>query len=212
MLIVDRGRPVARLEPVTSGVASDDERLARLIRAGIVRARTGKPARSVPSSSPPQAKAGLVRSPPCWTSVAKAVESAVKFWDASALAPLLVAEPTMRALQALAVRNSEGSRVECVSALARLERETALNGRQARAAYDQLDELARGWHEIGPGEMVRETAMRFLGVHPLRAADALQLAAAFVAVENRPSALEVVTLDERRAEAVGKEGFLLREA
>lgn len=138
----------------------------------------------------------------------------MKFWDASALVPLLVAEPTTRGLQALAVRDSDmlvwwGSPVECVSALARLERETALDGRQARTAYDRLDELARGWHEIGPGEIVRETAMRFLRVHALRAADALQLAAAFVAAENRPSALEVVTLDDRLAEAARKEGFVL---
>ena len=138
----------------------------------------------------------------------------MKFWDASALVPLLVAEPTTRALQALAVRDSDmlvwwGSSVECVSALARLEREAALDGRQAGAAYDRLEALARFWHEIGPGEIVRETAMRFLRVHPLRAADALQLAAAFVAAENRPSALEVVTLDDRLAEAARKEGFVL---
>lgn len=138
----------------------------------------------------------------------------MKFWDASALVPLLVAEPTTRALQALAARDPDmlvwwESPVECVSAMARLEREAALDGKQARAAYDRLDELAQGWHEIGPGEMVRETAMRFLRVHPLRAADALQLAAAFVAAENRPSALEVVTLDDRLAEAARKEGFIL---
>ena len=58
MLIVDRGRPVARLEPVTSGVAPDDERPARLVRAGFVRARSGKPARAALSSPPPQAKVG----------------------------------------------------------------------------------------------------------------------------------------------------------
>lgn len=138
----------------------------------------------------------------------------MKFWDASALVPLLVAEPTTRALQALAVRDSDmlvwwGSGVECVSALARLERDAALDGMQARAAYERLDELAHGWHEIGPSEIVRETAMRFLRVHPMRAADALQLAAAFVAAENRPSALEVVTLDDRLAEAARKEGFVL---
>jgi prevent-host-death family protein len=56
VLIVDRGRPVARLEPVTSGVAPDNERLARLVRAGIVRPRSGKAARSVLSSPPPKAK------------------------------------------------------------------------------------------------------------------------------------------------------------
>ena len=42
---------------------------------------------------------------------------------------------------------------------------------------------------------------------PLRAADALQLAAAFIAAERRPSSLELVTLDDRLAAAARKEGF-----
>ena len=50
---------------------------------------------------------------------------------------------------------------------------------------------------------------RFLRVHSLRAADALQLAAAFVAAERRPASLQVVTLDERLADAMRKEGFAL---
>ncbi len=45
VLIADRGRPVARLEPVLPSEDGDDEgRLSRLIRAGLVRpARTGPP-------------------------------------------------------------------------------------------------------------------------------------------------------------------------
>jgi hypothetical protein len=43
----------------------------------------------------------------------------------------------------------------------------------------------------------------------LRAADALQLAAAFTASEHRPASLQVVTLDERLADAARKEGFTL---
>ena len=50
--------------------------------------------------------------------------------------------------------------------------------------------------------------MRFLRVHPLRVADALQLAAAFIAAERRPVSLQVLTLDERLAEAMAKEGFV----
>jgi hypothetical protein len=65
--------------------------------------------------------------------------------------------------------------------------------------------------EIEPSEIVRENALRFLRVHPLRAADALQLAAAFLAAERRPSSLELVTLDDRLAEAAPKEGFELIE-
>jgi hypothetical protein len=46
-------------------------------------------------------------------------------------------------------------------------------------------------------------------VHPLRAADALQLAAAVIAAERRPASLEVVTLDDRLASAARKEGFVV---
>jgi len=51
--------------------------------------------------------------------------------------------------------------------------------------------------------------MRFLRVDPLRAADALQLGAAFVAAERRPASLKVVTLDERLAAAARKEESVL---
>lgn len=140
----------------------------------------------------------------------------MKFWDASAIVPLLVAERTTRSVQALARRDSEmlvwwESPVECASALARLERGALLDAKGAAAAFDRLKQLADGWHEIEPSELVRENALRFLRVHPLRAADALQLAAAFLAAERRPSSLEVVTLDERLAEAARKEGFELIE-
>ena len=56
VLIVDRGRPVARLEPVGSVSPGDDGRLERLVRAGIVRpARGGVPKRLV-ATRPPRAK------------------------------------------------------------------------------------------------------------------------------------------------------------
>lgn len=44
VLIMDRGRPVARLEPVTGGDRDCDEgRLARLVRQGLVRPRRAQP-------------------------------------------------------------------------------------------------------------------------------------------------------------------------
>jgi predicted nucleic acid-binding protein len=99
--------------------------------------------------------------------------------------------------------------VECISALARLECAAALDVKGIAVAYNRLTQLANGWHQIEPSEIVRESAMRFLRVHPLRAADALQLAAAFIAAERRPPSLQVVTLDERLADAARKEGFAL---
>ena len=138
----------------------------------------------------------------------------MKFWDASAIVPLLVAESTTRSLQVLANRDSDllvwwGSQVECASALARLERIALLDAKGVALAIDRLKLLADGWHEIEPSEIVRENALRFLRVHPLRAADALQLAAAFLAAERRPSSLEIVTLDERLADAARREAFEL---
>jgi predicted nucleic acid-binding protein len=136
----------------------------------------------------------------------------VKFWDASAIVPLLVAEESTRRLQALAAKDSAmlvwwGSAVECISALARLERDGALSS--PTLAFQRLQQLSAGWHEIDPSDEIRETAARFLRVHPLRAADALQLAAAFAAAERRPASLEIVTLDDRLADAARKEGFAL---
>ena len=138
----------------------------------------------------------------------------MKFWDASAIVPLLVAEESTRRLQALAAKDSAmlvwwGSAVECISALARLEHDGALSSPAMTLALQRLQQLSAGWHEIDPSDEIRETAARFLRVHPLRAADALQLAAAFAAAERRPASLEIVTLDDRLANAARKEGFAL---
>jgi prevent-host-death family protein len=58
VLIMDRGRPVARLEPV-SGVASDDDhRLARLIREGVVRPAHSAPDKELFTTRPPRTKRG----------------------------------------------------------------------------------------------------------------------------------------------------------
>jgi predicted nucleic acid-binding protein len=101
--------------------------------------------------------------------------------------------------------------VECASAIARLEREGALGPPAVIEAFDRLRRLADGWHEVDASDSIREAAVRFLRVHPLRAADALQLAAAFVAAERRPSSLGLVTLDDRLAGAARKEGFAVIE-
>jgi predicted nucleic acid-binding protein len=97
--------------------------------------------------------------------------------------------------------------VECVSALARLERDGALTPDDVRDALNRLDALAAAWHEIQPVAPIRQRAIRLLRVHALRAADALQLGAALVAAEDEPSSLPIVTFDERLAQAAEREGF-----
>lgn len=136
----------------------------------------------------------------------------MRFWDASAIVPLLVSEPQTRRLMPLLEKDAEvlvwwGTPVECTSALARREREGALSAAGVTAALGRLRELADGWQEVLPTDPVRSTAQRLLRVHPLRAADALQLAAALVAAEHEPASLDLVCLDDRLAEAARREGF-----
>jgi hypothetical protein len=141
----------------------------------------------------------------------------VKFWDSSAIVSLLVYETPTTAMERLISTDPLmlvwwASAVECASSLSRLEREGALDQRAATDAFERLKRLSERWHEVDPSDGVREAAIRFLRVHPLRASDALQLAAAFAAAERRPSSLEVVTLDDRLAVAARKEGFVVIEA
>ena len=59
VLIVDRGRPVARLVPVMAGSeGEDDGKLSRLLRDGIVRERRAIPPPALLRNQPPRANAG----------------------------------------------------------------------------------------------------------------------------------------------------------
>jgi len=70
-----------------------------------------------------------------------------------------------------------------------------------------LAALFRECSEILPSEPVRQRAQRLLRTHPLRAADALQLAAALVWAHESPAGLEFVCLDQNLREAASREGF-----
>jgi uncharacterized protein len=140
----------------------------------------------------------------------------MKFWDASALVPLLIDEPSTRTLQAITARDRAmlvwwGTRIECVSAVARLERQGALAPFAIDRAFERLRGLIAAWDEVEGTEALLAAAQRFLRVHPLRAADALQLAAAYAGSDRRPTSLEFVTLDERLADVARKEGFSVVE-
>lgn len=136
----------------------------------------------------------------------------MKFWDSSAVVPLLVREPTTRAIEGVYGKDPVmlvwwASEVECASAVCRLERDGALTSEETSAALRRLEELKGSWHEVQPVESVRRTARRLLRSHPLRAADALQVAAAVVAAEGDPASLEVVSLDGRLVDVARREGF-----
>lgn len=136
----------------------------------------------------------------------------MRFWDASALVPLLVEEPTSARVRALFRQDADllvwwATPVEVYSALARREREGHLPRSALARAVATLGSLEGSWSEVVASDPVRRAALRLLRLHPLRAADALQLGAALVAAENDPSSLDLVCLDERLAEAASREGF-----
>lgn len=142
----------------------------------------------------------------------------MRFWDTSALVPLLVVEPASRMVTRTFDRDPGlvvwwGTAVECVSALTRLEREGEFEASSSLGeALQRLDEMAHRWQEVQPTGEVRQTAIRLLRVHPLRAADALQLGAAIAAAEGHPEILPFVTLDDRLAQAAEREGFAVEVA
>ncbi len=136
----------------------------------------------------------------------------MKFWDSSAVVPLLVPETTSRSLQRLYDADPVmfawwATEIECSSATARRQRVGHLREDVAAEAFARLSALKAAWHELEPGDEVRESAKRFLRVHDLRTAHALQLAAAFLIAEARPSTLEFVSLDDRLLAAARREGF-----
>jgi hypothetical protein len=138
----------------------------------------------------------------------------MKFWDASALIPLFIEGPQSPVVKEIAVGDNSiaawwGSPVECCSAFARLRRESHLNESEEDHIRHMLSLLTESWTEIEPGIEVRDLAERLLLVHPLRAADSLQLAAALIWAGKKPKGCFFVCLDQRLRAAARNEGFIV---
>jgi predicted nucleic acid-binding protein len=138
----------------------------------------------------------------------------MRFWDASAIVPLLLAERFSDEARDLLRENPAmvvwwGSRVECASAVRRLERRGQLAPAPARQALALLARLAEAWSEVLPSAALRAQAERSLAVHPLSAADALQLGSALTWRREPGRPAELVCLDERLRDAASREGFAL---
>jgi predicted nucleic acid-binding protein len=136
------------------------------------------------------------------------------FWDSSALVSALLNDGRSGELIDAFDRDATPAiwwmtPVECRSAVVRALREKRTSREDATEAMDRLREARSQAHEILPVESVRTRAVRVLAQHPLRAADALQLAAALVWCEEQPSSETFVCLDRRLREAAGREGFTL---
>ena len=138
----------------------------------------------------------------------------MRFWDTSAIVPLCVDEPSSALVKALLQEDPLlvvwwATRTECVSAFMRQIRERSLRAVGERQAREVLEILAKTWIEVQPSAMLRRTAERLLAVHPLRAADAMPLAAALQWCRRQPTDQGFVSFDNRLRDAAYKEGFRL---
>jgi predicted nucleic acid-binding protein len=134
----------------------------------------------------------------------------MRFWDASALIALCVDEPVTGALRSLVAGGMVAwsvSVVEIASAIERRTREGRLTTSQRDTARAASRELAAAWTEVSALDAVRDRAVRLVATHPLRAADAMQLGAALVAVADRPDGHAFVCTDDRLRAAAAREGF-----
>lgn len=133
------------------------------------------------------------------------------FWDSSALVPLCVYQTATPAAMALRQKYDAViwwlTPVEISGALARLVRMGQLAAGQLLKADKLATELALSWFVIQPLEAVRLHAMQLVRHHDLRAADALQLAAALEWCNRNPNGRAFIAADRRLREAAALQGF-----
>ena len=126
----------------------------------------------------------------------------MRFWDASALVPLLIAEEATSIVSECSSEDERivtwaWSRVEVVGAIERRVREGSVSRAERRNVLERFHAFANSWDEITDLVAVRSKAIPLLARHPIRAADAGQLGAALLFNETTPGVLAFVCLDRR---------------
>ena len=136
----------------------------------------------------------------------------MKVWDSSALLPLFSEEESSGVAGELLRSDDEivvwwGTWIECPVAISRLRRENILYESGEEEARAALNRLENSWIERRPTDDTRLLAMLISKYHPLKAADALQVAAALRWCEGDTSGVSFVCLDAQLRRAARDEGF-----
>lgn len=136
----------------------------------------------------------------------------MRFWDSSALLALAVQEAQSARIEPLLRRDPEvvlwwGTGVECAALLGGAVRAGRLSQDDLPKARSVVEHLRQRAFEIQPLEEVRARALRILSIHPLRAGQALELAAALVWCRERTQGESLVSLDPDLRQAAALEGF-----
>ncbi len=136
----------------------------------------------------------------------------MRYWDASALVPLFLAERESRRVREW-LSEDDGivtwvwTRAEVASAVERRTREGVFSRSERRLVLERFNAHAARWDEVTDVLAVRSRAELLLARHSLRAADAGQLGAALLIQDQFGGALPFVCLDERLSAAAELEGL-----
>ncbi len=136
----------------------------------------------------------------------------MRFWDSSAILPLILEEESTRQCQKLFKEDSSMlvwsfTITEIYSAIYRRFREISFQEQQLKLIRQNIQGYQSRWTEVLPTEQLKQIAHRLLAVHSLRAADSLQLAAALVAFKNPSTRDYFISLDHKLSQAASLEGF-----
>lgn len=137
----------------------------------------------------------------------------MNYWDSCALIPLCFDGDAFAEHARTIAKNDGnivtwwGTPVECCSAFARLRRDNIISSEEEQQCRSLLNLLSDGWSEVEPNEKVRQVSRQLLLRQDLRAADALQLAAAITWADGDLEGRGFVTLDKKLRAAASSEGF-----
>jgi predicted nucleic acid-binding protein len=141
----------------------------------------------------------------------RSVERPLAFWDTSALVPLCAHQDLTP--RVVALYRSYGlvvwwaTPVEIASALRRLVRMEQLPSDDWATSRRLARDLAESWRVVQPSNSLRNKATQLVDRYELKAADALQLAAALEWCEDMPQGRVFLAADQRLREAAVLSGF-----
>jgi hypothetical protein len=123
-----------------------------------------------------------------------------------------VREPASERVEPLLQRDPEmafwwGAPLEWWQALLAAQRRQTISAADLQKAREVLDHLRARGFEVQPTEDLRARALRLLAVHPLKAADDLELAAALIWCRERTHGAGFVSLHPPLRLAAALEGF-----
>jgi predicted nucleic acid-binding protein len=140
----------------------------------------------------------------------------LRFWDSSALVPLVLEEARSPTCRATARGDRDAivwmfTETEVLAAIHRARLANRLSDDEVGTAERRLERLARAWKVVVDAPTVQKEAREVIRRHRIRAADSLQLAAALLWAKGRPKGRGFVVADHDLALAATADGFDVKD-